>query len=72
MVVDYFSGISPVSLTPSNPLYPLCQYVIGYQMHLYLQAMDSALDSTAQLTLAVDDLDPKPGAGFCPVPAGQG
>jgi hypothetical protein len=25
MVVDYFSGISPVSLTPSNPLYPLCQ-----------------------------------------------
>jgi GNAT superfamily N-acetyltransferase len=64
MVVDYFSDISPVSLTPSNPLYQLYQYVIGYQMHLYLQAMDSTLESSAQLILALDDLDPSQVLGF--------
>jgi len=64
MVVDYFSDISPVSLTPSNPLYQLYQYVIGYQMHLYLQAMDSNLESSAQLILALDDLDPSRVLGF--------
>jgi GNAT superfamily N-acetyltransferase len=64
MVVDYFSDISPVSLTPSNPLYQLYQYVIGYQMHLYLQAMDSNLESSAQLILALDDLDPSQVLGF--------
>jgi GNAT superfamily N-acetyltransferase len=64
MVVDYLSDISPVSLTPSNPLYQLYQYVIGYQMHLYLQAMDSTLESSAQLILALDDLDPSQVLGF--------
>jgi GNAT superfamily N-acetyltransferase len=64
MVVDYLSDISPVSLTPSNPLYQLYQYVIGYEMHLYLQAMDSALDTGAQLILALDDLDPSLVRGF--------
>lgn len=64
MVVDYFSDISPVSLTPSNPLYQLYQYVIGYQVHLYLQAMDSQVDGRAQLVLALDDLDPSQVLGF--------
>jgi GNAT superfamily N-acetyltransferase len=64
MVVDYLSDISPASLTPSNPLYQLYQYVIGYQMHLYLQAMDSTLESSAQLILALDDLDPSQVLGF--------
>ena len=64
MVVDYLGDISPVSLTPSNPLYQLYQYVIGYEMHLYLQAMDSALDTSAQLLLALDDLDPSQVLGF--------
>jgi GNAT superfamily N-acetyltransferase len=64
MVVDYLSDISPVSLRPSNPLYQLYQYVIGYEMHLYLQAMDSASDTTAQLILALDDLDPSQVLGF--------
>jgi len=64
MVVDYFSDISPVSLTPSNPLYQLYQYVIGYEVHLYLQAMNSALDSTARLILALDDEDPSQVLGF--------
>lgn len=64
MVVDYFSDISPVPLTPSNPLYQLYQYVIGYEVHLYLQAMDSAQESTAQLILALDDEDPSQVLGF--------
>ncbi|MNN14269.1 hypothetical protein D3C81_1273280 [compost metagenome] len=64
MVVDYFSDISPVSLTPSNPLYQLYQYVIGYEVHLYLQSMNSAMDSTARLILALDDEDPSQVLGF--------
>lgn len=64
MVVDYFSDVSPVPLTPSNPLFQLYQYVIGYEVHLYLQAMDSAQDSTARLILALDDEDPSQVLGF--------
>lgn len=64
MVVDYFSDISPVSLTPSNPLYQLYQYVIGYEVHLYLQAMDCAQEGTARLILALDDEDPSQVLGF--------
>ncbi len=64
MVVDYFTDISPAPLTPSNPLYQLYQYVIGFEVHLYLQAMDSLQDSTAQLTLALDDEDPSQVLGF--------
>lgn len=64
MVVDYFSDISPVSLTPSNPLYQLYQYVIGYEVHLYLQAMDATLETTARLILAQDDQDPSCVLGF--------
>jgi len=64
MVVDYFSDISPVPLTPSNPLYQLYQYVIGYEVHLYLHGMDSALASSARLILALDDEDPSHVLGF--------
>ncbi|WP_152224330.1 GNAT family N-acetyltransferase [Pseudomonas sp. SCB32] len=64
MVVDYFSDISPVPLTPSNPLYQLYQYVVGYEVHLYLQTMDGALDGTVRLILALDDEDPSQVLGF--------
>ena len=64
MVVDYFSDISPVSLTPSNPLYQLYQYVIGFEVHLYLQAMDAARETSARLILALDDQDPSQVLGF--------
>lgn len=64
MVVDYFSDISPVSLTPSNPLYQLYQYVIGYEVHLYLQTMNGTADSPAHLILALDDEDPSRVLGF--------
>jgi len=64
MVVDYFSDISSVSLTPSNPLFQLYQYVIGYEVHLYLQAMDAAQETRARLILALDDADPSQVLGF--------
>ena len=64
MVVDYLSDISPVSLTPSNPLYQLYPDVIGYEMHLYLRAMDSAQPSSARLILALSDQDPSQVLGF--------
>lgn len=64
MVVDYFSDISPVPLTPDNPLYQLYQYLIGYEVHLYLQAMNGAPDSPTQLVLALDDEDPSQVLGF--------
>ncbi|WP_417661480.1 GNAT family N-acetyltransferase [Pseudomonas sp.] len=64
MVVDYFSDISPVSLTPSNPLYQLYQYVIGYEVHMYLQAMSSAAHSAPRLILALDNEDPSLVLGF--------
>ena len=64
MVVDHFSDISPVPLTPSNPLFQLYQYVIGYEVHLYLQAMDGTPASPARLILALDDEDPSRVLGF--------
>ena len=63
MVVDYFSDISPAPLKPSNPLYQLYQYVIGFEVHLYLQAMGSDAGS-ARLILALDDEDPSQVLGF--------
>jgi GNAT superfamily N-acetyltransferase len=64
MVVDYFSDLSPAPLMPSNPLYQLYQYVIGFEVHLYLQAMGSEPDSSARLILALDDEDPSQVLGF--------
>lgn len=64
MVVDYFSDISPAPLTPSNPLYQLYQYVIGFEVHRYLQAMGSDAASSARLILALDDEDPSRVLGF--------
>ncbi|MDG1581732.1 GNAT family N-acetyltransferase [Pseudomonas sp. GOM6] len=64
MVVDYFTDISPAPLTPSNPLYQLYQYVIGFEVHLYLQAMGSDAASSARLVLALDDEDPSRVLGF--------
>jgi GNAT superfamily N-acetyltransferase len=64
MVVDYFSDLSPAPLTPSNPLYQLYQYVIGFEVHLYLQAMGSEAGSSARLILALDDEDPSTVLGF--------
>lgn len=64
MVVDHFSDISPAPLTPSNPLFQLYQYVIGFEVHLYLQAMGGEEGGAARLILALDDQDPSRVLGF--------
>ncbi len=64
MVVDYLGDISAVSLPPSNPLYPLYQYVVGLEVHRYLDSMDGAQAGTPELIMALDDEDPASLLGF--------
>src|SRR5690606_17268875 len=64
MVVDYLSDLSPVSLTPSNALYLLYQYVVGFEVHRYLERMDDAQPGQPKLLLALDAEDPSQVLGF--------
>jgi len=64
MVVDYLSDISPVSLPPSNPLYQLYQYVVGFEVHRYLESMDGAQAGKPKLIMALDADDPAVLLGF--------
>lgn len=64
MVVDYLSDISPVSLTPSNPLYQLYQYVVGFEVHRYLDSMDGAQAGKPELIMALDANNPARLLGF--------
>ena len=64
MVVDYLSDISPVSLTPSNPLYQLYQYVVGFEVHRYLDSMDGAQAGKPELIMTLDADDPARLLGF--------
>lgn len=64
MVVDYFTDVSPVALTPSNPLYQLYQYVVGLEVHRYLDSMDGAQAGKPELIMALDDKDPARLLGF--------
>ncbi|WP_416773501.1 GNAT family N-acetyltransferase [Pseudomonas sp. RHF3.3-3] len=64
MVVDYFTDISQVALPPSNPLYNLYQYGVGYEVHLYLEAMDGSKGIPAELIVALDDEAPSQVLGF--------
>jgi GNAT superfamily N-acetyltransferase len=64
MVVDYLSDISSVSLTPSNLLYQLYQYVVGFEVHRYLDSMDGAQAGKPKLIMALDADDPARLLGF--------
>lgn len=64
MVVDYLGDISPVSLTPYNPLYQLYQYVVGYEVHRYLDSMNGAQAGKPELIMALDANDPASLLGF--------
>ena len=64
MVVDYLTDISSVALTPSNPLYNLYQYGIGYEVHLYLEALSGTRGLSVELLVATDDEDPEQLLGF--------
>ncbi|QHF02768.1 GNAT family N-acetyltransferase [Pseudomonas asturiensis] len=64
MVVDYVTDISLVAIVPSNPLYNLYQYGVGYEVHLYLNAMDGSGSMAVELIVALDDDDPETVLGF--------
>ena len=64
MVVDYLGDISAVSLTSGNPLYPLYQYVVGFEVHRYLDSMDGAQAGKPELIMALDGDDPVRLLGF--------
>ncbi|MET0849432.1 MAG: GNAT family N-acetyltransferase, partial [Pseudomonas sp.] len=64
MVVDYLTDISMVAIPPSNLLYNLYQYAIGYEVHLYLEALNGAKGIAVELLVATDDDDPEKVVGF--------
>jgi|SRR5471030_143363 len=64
MVVDYITDISMVAIAPSNPLYNLYQYGVGYEVHLYLKAMDGSRGMPIELIVALDEEDPAIVVGF--------
>ena len=64
MVVDYLTDISSVALPPSNLLYNIYQYAIGYEVHLYLEALGGAKGIAVELIVAMDEQDPAKVVGF--------
>lgn len=64
LVIDYVSDISMVAIAPSNPLYNLYQYGVGYEVHRYLEAMDGSKGIPVELIVALDEDDPSVVTGF--------
>lgn len=54
MVVDYLTDISMVAIPPSNLLYNVYQYAIGYEVHLYLEALGGSKGIAVELIVALD------------------
>lgn len=55
MVVDNLTDISSVALAPSNLLYNIYQYAIGFEVHLYLEALDGSKGIAVELVVAMDE-----------------
>ena len=64
LVVDHLSDISAMEIAPSNLLYSIYQYAIGFEVHLYLQALDGSKGITVELIVTTDDHDPQKVTGF--------
>jgi len=64
MVVDYLTDISSLGITPSNPLYQLYQYGVGYEVHQYLEAMSGGREVRPELVLEFDEAQPETLDGF--------
>ena len=64
MVVDNLTDISSVALPPSNLLYNIYQYAIGFEVHLYLQALDGSKGIAVELIVATAEQDPEKVIGF--------
>lgn len=64
MVVDNLTDISMVAIPQSNLLYNVYQYAIGYEVHLYLEALNGARGIEVELIVASDLDDPEKVIGF--------
>ncbi|SEN55884.1 Ribosomal protein S18 acetylase RimI [Pseudomonas sp. ok272] len=64
LVVDNLTDISAVALPPSNLLFSVYQYAVGYEVHLYLQALDGSQGIAVELLVALDAEDPAKVLGF--------
>ena len=64
LVVDNLTDISMVAIPPSNLLYNVYQYAIGYEVHLYLEALNGTKGVAVELLVATDEDDPGQVAGF--------
>ncbi|WP_295475127.1 GNAT family N-acetyltransferase [uncultured Pseudomonas sp.] len=64
MVIDYVTDIGMVGILPSNPLYPLYQYGVGFEVNRYQEAMDGSLGLAVELIVALDGEDPTQVIGF--------
>jgi ribosomal protein S18 acetylase RimI-like enzyme len=64
MVVDNLTDISSVALPPSNLLYSIYQYATGFEVHLYLEALNGAKGIAVELIVATATLDPEKVIGF--------
>lgn len=64
LVVDNLTDISMVAIPPSNLLYNVYQYAIGYEVHLYLEALNGTKGVAVELLVATDEDDPEQVVGF--------
>ena len=55
MVVDNLTDISSVALAPSNLLYNIYQYAIGFEVHLYLEALNGEKGIAVELVVAMQE-----------------
>ncbi|WP_338477191.1 GNAT family N-acetyltransferase [Pseudomonas khavaziana] len=62
MVVDNLTDISSVALAPSNLLYNIYQYAIGFEVHLYLEALNGTKGIAVELVVAMQG---ETVIGFC-------
>ena len=63
-MVDNLTDISMVAIPPSNLLYNVYQYAIGYEVHLYLEALNGTKGVAVELLVATDEDDPEQVVGF--------
>ncbi|TFY91318.1 N-acetyltransferase [Pseudomonas kairouanensis] len=52
LVVDNLTDISSIALPPSNLLYNIYQYAIGFEVHLYLEALNGQKGVAVELVVA--------------------
>ena len=64
MVVDNLTDLSSVGLPPSNLLYNIYQYATGFEVHLYLEALNGSKGIAVELVVATDAQDPEKVIGF--------